>query len=472
MKGKQALEFICNEVNKAVFRVDEKTYKVRVWKHIEYGGYIMALDTCSIDEIEELLSVFSFPVEKENGETEEVSVFEVWIQQTHPIRRTVYAPGCNIMDPDVENTFYGPCYPKEQCVEGDVTPLLNHIMSYICRGVDKYFKYFVSWFAYVLQNPGKKPTTALVLQSFHSKDLTVAIYKLSQVWGSFVKNEYGNVVVYEDMETMFHRFSAVQPSDFLVMGDHINLKDERYRPQLDQAISTIDSKTNNAAYVFLETNVHAINLPRDDQRFFCLDCDSKRISSEQRKEIKDINPIHVAHFLYHWDWKAHGFDPHAAPPLTLFKKLQMLMTQDAVARTLVPFVYEGKLVHVEDESDRYVFTLRDTQDMKHDDNPYSDDDLTLNSILYTLFYRPDPRSYVHMHHPDWVPFSVLRDHVKEHGGEDLSVQKISATIKKMLRVKTDRAFLEWQRKQARVIKMPTQAQAKQYLEEYVNKYLG
>ena len=471
--GERAIRIMVDLVNRIVFRTDKNTYMARVWIQTEYGGMIMVPKTYSFRKMKRTLSQFKYEVEHEDGRTENISVFDMWNKQPHPIRRTVYAPGCDV-GPGVENLFYGPYYPREHCKEGDITPLLNHIMSYICRGVDTHFNYFVSWFAYVLQNPGKKPTTALVLQSFNATDLVAGIYKLSQVWGPLIKDDHSNVVNYEDIELMFRRFSAVQPSDFLVVGDHVNLKDGRWRPHLDRAISTADPRTNNAAYVFLETDVHAINIKPNDQRFFCLDCDSKRVLLQKRQEIKDINPIHVAHFLYNWDWKGHGFDPHAAPPMTLFKKFQMLMTRDVVARTVVPFVYRGYLIHEADESDRYMFTLQDTQNIcPNDTSDPRYDELSLPDILHTLFFRDDSKPH-RVDHPDWVPFFVLRDHIKQHGGANISVQKISAAIKKMLRAPTEksggfvRACLGWRRgKQTRVIKMPTQAQAKRYLEEYL-----
>ena len=127
-------------------------------------------------------------------------------------------------DPKVFSYFVGYGYPTVEEVDGElIAPFLSHIRHVICNDNIDLEMYVTSWVSFVLQNPGKKTGTALVIVGQHGtgKNLfTSTICKLIPEYSD------PNILKIEDLTGKFN--STVENKMLLVLNEVQNFGEGKY----------------------------------------------------------------------------------------------------------------------------------------------------------------------------------------------------------------------------------------------------
>ena len=127
-------------------------------------------------------------------------------------------------DPKVFSYFVGYGYPTVQEVDGElIAPFLSHIRHVICNDNADLEMYVTNWVSFVLQNPGKKTGTALVIVGQHGtgKNLfTSTICKLIPEYSD------PNILKIEDLTGKFN--STVENKMLLVLNEVQNFGEGKY----------------------------------------------------------------------------------------------------------------------------------------------------------------------------------------------------------------------------------------------------
>ena len=83
----------------------------------------------------------------------------------------------------VLNLFTGLEIPREESIEGEVDPILDHILNIWCNGDVSLYEYGLNWMAFKVQCPGIKMKTAIVLYGAQGAEKGIVVSKLEEVLG-------------------------------------------------------------------------------------------------------------------------------------------------------------------------------------------------------------------------------------------------------------------------------------------------
>lgn len=96
-----------------------------------------------------------------NGKTERMPAFKAWLEsaERRTYNRVTFEPGI-VSRPTTYNLFRG--FPIEP-IKGDWSLLKGHIFENICGSDDSLFDWLMTWMAQLIQDPGKKPGSSVVV---------------------------------------------------------------------------------------------------------------------------------------------------------------------------------------------------------------------------------------------------------------------------------------------------------------------
>jgi hypothetical protein len=162
------------------------------------------------------------------------SLGKIWIQW--PGRNTKYkvdfVPG-DMKDEDTFNLWQGfGIKPKE----GSCKLYLDHIYNIIASGDPVLYEYILDYMADAVQNPGKKPGVALVLQSDQGAGKGIFVEYFSKLFGA-------HAAYVTNAEQIFGRFNAILSNKLLVFLDEGLWSGDRQKHGNLKALITSDKIT-------------------------------------------------------------------------------------------------------------------------------------------------------------------------------------------------------------------------------------
>lgn len=218
---------------------------------------------------------------------------------------------------DIVSMFHGYKYnivKKEDVKEDIIHEFLSFIREVIADNNDEVYLYIIQWIAYILQNPGKKTETALVLQGIQGAGKNTFTNVLSELLSGYSE---ANITDIHELTGSFN--SAVEGRMLLVLNELRNAGDDRMA-NFDSLKSLITDRTvrineknqprrtaeNVANFILCTNNSHPVKLEISDRRYCVLQVNGihagdhdyfKRIHSSFTAEFYD----HLLSYFVHYD---------------------------------------------------------------------------------------------------------------------------------------------------------------------------
>lgn len=241
--------------------------------------------------------------------------------------------------------------------KGDVSIITDHILETWCNGDEKLFGYVMMWFADIIQNPGNRPHTALLLLGGQGTGKSVICdVGMSAILGGF----YGKSAKREDIVGKFNGMLVGKllwlSEESLFAGDKMSmqvLKDRITSPTVDVEYKGVDKfpYPSYTRYIFTSNMGHAADLEHDDRRFVVLHTNDKyqRDKAYFKKMVNWFRDERgVQKFLYYllnfkpedygWTW-----DDLMDAPDTEFKRAQIEMSLSTAEMFFVELLKNGRL---------------------------------------------------------------------------------------------------------------------------------
>ncbi|PZP54864.1 MAG: hypothetical protein DI586_08630 [Micavibrio aeruginosavorus] len=284
-----------------------------------------------------------------NGPVEK-SIAEVWL--SHPQRRTyedmVFEPGRDIPS-YVFNYWQG--YAVSPTDNEDLCqPFLEHLHQIICDGDDKHFLWLVCWLAQMVQHPGQKPGTAIVLIGPQGAGKTC----VGEFIGEMLKPHFLKI---NNSKHLLGNFNAHQDGIIFALCEEAFLAGDKAAQGVLKDMITSDSmmierkgldpvKTRNCLHLFVTSNnPWVVSAGIDDRRFFVLEVSGKVANDHQyfakfKNSQSSGGPAALLNFLLNFDYTQ--VELHK-PPQTKALVTQKLETLEPLAKVLYKFLQQGHI---------------------------------------------------------------------------------------------------------------------------------
>ena len=190
----------------------------------------------------------------------------------------------NSNDKNIFSLFQGYKYKVLDSInELLIKPFLNLIHEVICDNDNEIYNYVINWISYIIQNPGLKTETALVLkglQGIGKNTFTDVISEL--LTGYSIKN----LTEIAELTGSFN--SVVEAKMLIVLNELRNIGEERLA-NFDSLKSIITDKTirinekfqprrtaeNVSNFIFVSNNAYPVKIESGDRRYVVLACNGK-----------------------------------------------------------------------------------------------------------------------------------------------------------------------------------------------------
>jgi hypothetical protein len=236
-------------------------------------------------------------------------------------------------------------YDPEFVVDMDIiNPFRNHIKDVLAAGDDANGDYIENWLASLLQKPGHKTQSVLLIKGLPGCGKNV----LFNIYMRFVLNP-SLALCCADMDKLFGRFNSLRLGKLLIVVDEaLDSNDRRMNNKMKNVITEerqhIEKKGKDTIevsdfsnYVILTNNDFASIIEKNDRRYVCLEAsDCRRGDKQYFKMLVDklMNPEagkHIFHYLLRKDLSE--FDTRDIPS-TSYKR-ELSLRQDNVAKWLL-----------------------------------------------------------------------------------------------------------------------------------------
>lgn len=239
--------------------------------------------------------------------------------------------------------------------------IIGHIVNIWCSGNERIARWVLAWFADILQNPAKKPDTAIMAYSGQG---TGKSFHVENVMSRILGSGYG----YEDSPEFLHaKFNKRVAGKLLIYADEAFFHGDkgaadRLKAFVSKKVITIEEKgkdsyeTDHFARIVATTNRgHALAVDNDDRRWLILEVNEDRkkdyqyfAALEAEIEAGGVEAFHA--FLLNPDLLT-GINLRETPdtPAMTKQKVQSLDTAEA-------FVYE--CLHAQTVELGHVDTMR------------------------------------------------------------------------------------------------------------------
>ena len=281
---------------------------------------------------------------KKKPTAQEFCVILSWLKSPHRrmVTDIVFEPWVELPDKrkHIYNLFQGLAIPYLLSIEGDVTPFTDHIFNVWAGKDPKITTYILSWFAHLIQRPGVKMGTVIVLRGepgagkgvimdFISKILGrehyIQIFNMDHLTGSFQSpKERTNLLCFMD-ESCFagNRKEAAQFKGL------ITEKERRFNEKHLPA-HFIENCSN---YVVASNQEQMVYVEPKDRRFLCVECSNEYSGNqtdpkieEYHRKLRAVDVRSIAHFLYTFpidDWNQRNM------PTSTYQKYQKTINLDS-----------------------------------------------------------------------------------------------------------------------------------------------
>lgn len=182
------------------------------------------------------------------------------------------------------NYFHGYVYERiRKCNLEVINPFLNFVKEVIADNNVELYEYILNWFAYIVQNPGLKTGTALVLQGIQGTGKTTFTDVLSEMLRGYSEPNITNI---EHITGKFNR--TIENKMLIVLNEVKNAGNERFANfdclksiiteryiQIEEKNQPARTAENVANLIFCTNHSMPIKIEASDRRYVVTRCNSK-----------------------------------------------------------------------------------------------------------------------------------------------------------------------------------------------------
>lgn len=217
------------------------------------------------------------------------AVFPVWLASSHRDHRTdiVFEPFRH-GDADPTPANYLNMYKGLAVIPRDsfdeCMAYLRHVFHVVCCGNKRLFAYFMEWAADMVQNPGEKPGTSLILHGLKGTGKGLFAAPLRQIWGLRHSTKVNN------SKQLTGNFNGHMDAKILVIAEESTWGGDR------KADSVIKDMITSDTMMFERKFMDAIELP-DHRRFIFLSNEENviRATPDERRYAVTVVPDERKH---------------------------------------------------------------------------------------------------------------------------------------------------------------------------------
>lgn len=277
------------------------------------------------------------------------SFAEVWLD--HPDRRTyhnmVFLPGKTV-PPTVYNYFQGFGLKPDETSSCQL--FLDHLLRVVCKENEAIYLWVLAWLADIVQNPGAKAGTAIVLRGLQGTGKSI----VGEYFGRIVKPHFLQV---NNSRHLLGNFNAHQYGAIFALCDEAFWAGEKSGEGVLKDIITshtmnIERKgvdvikvPNCIRLLITSNNAWVVPAAGDDRRFLVLDVAEDVIQdheyfSKLHEEMQNGGPAALLHYLLGYDCSGLNL---RKPPQTEALIEQKIETLDAVGKCLYICLARGHI---------------------------------------------------------------------------------------------------------------------------------
>jgi hypothetical protein len=306
----------------------------------------------------------SMPNNKGGASMVKVNVFKYW-NENWPDIRNFNGFTFNPKDPSVTdhegnlNLFNG---IKMKPLEGDPSPVTDHVRRVWCNDDEKLYNWLTYWLADIFQNPGAKPHTAVaILGGAGTGKSIICEYGLGRMLAPY----YGKS---PRKDILAGKFNAHMSGKLLWLGEEaLFVGDKQSMEVLKDSISSEQMQVepkgrdsfqlpNYCRFLFTSNNPHALLLDSDDRRFCVIRTnDAEKQKTEYFSKLRawlneDDNKgcrIWLNH-LMKFKPEDYGLTRNDlyTPPMTEWKQEQITMSRDASEEFFFDIIKNGRMTNL------------------------------------------------------------------------------------------------------------------------------
>lgn len=253
-----------------------------------------------------------------DGKPRETRVFKYWFEDSPSVltyKNVICSPpGCGVLvSPLEKNTWVGFIDYKNTPPPAliDASPITDHIRDNICRGDMAQYHWIMTWFADLVQNPGRKPHTAVIITGGQGTGKSLVFeHGLNKILAPYAITDPTG-------RSMSSGFNSEMENRLLMVSEEANHGDDRRSASmLKQFISgstlRFEKKGQEARsshsflrFVFLSNLSTPVNLDIDDRRYMVMQTNPARAGDiayfqPLRDWLDAGGRVHWYHFLKNW----------------------------------------------------------------------------------------------------------------------------------------------------------------------------
>lgn len=190
-------------------------------------------------------------------------------------------------DKHVLSLFPGFKYPNVDTVNMDkISLFLDHIKNIIANGRDDLYEYILSWIAFIIQNPGKKTNTCLIILGKEETGKTAFTTIICKLFSDYALPNIANI------DNIMGQFNSITENKMLVVLDEINgnknnlnnkIIHTRLKNLITEYINIINRKgidqyaaKNVSNYIICSNDFNSIPISEDDRRYVIANVSDRR----------------------------------------------------------------------------------------------------------------------------------------------------------------------------------------------------
>ncbi|OHS94435.1 hypothetical protein TRFO_39364 [Tritrichomonas foetus] len=216
-----------------------------------------------------------------------------------------------------------------------------HVRCIVCNNNEELFEYTINWFSWIVQNPGKKIGTALVLRGRQGIGKNAFFTDVLCKW--IGRYAYDNITTIEELTGQFN--SCLENSMLIVLNEMMNFVEGRnsnfdvLKSIITDPIIRINEKNlprrtaqNVSNFIFCSNNVIPVKITEGDRRYVAYDVsDRMKCAFQYFNELaKCFTPEFYSNLLgFFLQQDLSEFNPRVIP-MTEAKKAMMEATVSSV----------------------------------------------------------------------------------------------------------------------------------------------
>ena len=259
-----------------------------------------------------------------NGREIKMTLFDIVAKtiNNHKFMKRSYA--FNSKNEDVFSIFRGfDFYESDDVDVGKIELFLNHVREIIASGNDVMYKYIISWIAYLIQNPGKKTKTCLLLIGDHGVGKTIFTDIIAKLFGIYADN-------ISDIESIAGKFNDKLENKILLVINNLNDRRFKIKSMMNRIKNYISEDTvlvnkryedlyqieNVSNFIITTNNKYPIWIEDGDWRHVVLDVSDKmkdNVDYFSKLSNSLTNEFYENLFNYFRTYDIEDFDPIPIP---------------------------------------------------------------------------------------------------------------------------------------------------------------